>query len=290
MRLFIIAAGLVTFAPLASGARAWGTEGHEIIGELAESFVSPQTRTELASLLPEGEHLANIANWADEYRKSCSNTGPWHYVNIPLAAQSYDAERDCADPPGCVISATERALAIIADVHSPPEDRNRALRLAVHFIGDLHQPLHSGDRGDRGGNDLRVRFAEHDTNLHRVWDYELIHWTGRKVSDYVAMLARSLKPAEARRWRRGGPRDWALQAQRVARKAYAKVRKPRPDPIVLGDAYASAMLAVLDEQLLRAGVRLAAALDLAFAKPAPPATEQQLMAARACLGPGEKSN
>jgi hypothetical protein len=285
-----VAVAVLALLPLAfaSSARAWGAAGHAIVGELAQSYLAPKTQVEIAKLLPRGERLANIANWADDYRKRCLNTVHWHYVNIPIAAASYDPARDCPEAKGCVISATERALAILAAPNSPTEDRSLALRLVVHFIADLHQPLHSGDRADHGGNDLRVRFAGRGANLHSVWDYELIFWTGRSVTDYVAMLAHSLTAAEARRFKRGGVRDWALEAQRVARRVYEKLPRPRanaavPEPIELGDDYASALLPTLDEQLLRAGVRLAAALDTAFAKPGPAATDSQLTAARACV-------
>lgn len=291
-----VAVALLASLPLAfaSSAHAWGAAGHAIVGELAQSYLAPQTQVEIAKLLPRGERLADIANWADDYRKQCSNTGPWHYVNIPIAAASYDPARDCPDAKGCVISATERALAILAAPNSPTVDRILALRLTVHFIGDLHQPLHCGDRADHGGNDLRVRFAGRSANLHGVWDYALISWTGRSVPDYVAMLAHSLTATEARRFKRGGVREWALEAQRVARRVYAKLPKSRanaarPESIELGDDYAVAVLSTLDEQLLRAGVRLAAALDAAFAKAGPAATDSQLTAARACVAPAPKS-
>jgi hypothetical protein len=287
MRLALAIVGLVAFT---STARAWGKDGHEIVAELAQSYLAPQTQAALETLLAPGERLAAVGSWADDYRKSCLNTGPWHYVNIPLAAASYDPTRDCPEPRGCVISATERELAILADADAPLEDRSRALRLVVHFIGDLHQPLHSGDRADHGGNELRVRFAGRIANLHSVWDSELIAWTGRNVSDYVAMLARSLKPPEARRFKRGGVRDWVLEAQRVARRVYAKL-PAAADPkqtIELGDDYAKRVLPMLDEQLLRAGVRLAAAIDRAFARPGPTVTELQLAAARACVTPAPK--
>jgi hypothetical protein len=292
-----MAMAMLAMLPLAfaSPVRAWGAAGHAIVGELAQSYLAPQSQLEIAKLLAPGERLADVANWADDYRKHCLNTAGWHYVNIPIAAASYDPARDCPEPKGCVISATERSLAILADPNSPSEDRALALRLVVHFIGDLHQPLHSGDRGDQGGNAVRVRFAGRSANLHSVWDYGLISWTGRSVPDYVAMLARSLTAAEARRFKRGGVREWVLQAQRVARRVYAKVPKPRAnaapsEPIELGDDYAAAALPTLDEQLLRAGVRLAAALDAAFAKPGPAASDSQLTAARACVAPLPKSN
>jgi hypothetical protein len=192
-----------------------------------------------------------------------------------------------SDPPSCVVRATERALAILADAKQSAENRSFALRLAVHFIGDLHQPLHSGDRRDKGGNALRVSFAGRTSNLHAVWDYELIAWTKRSVADYVDLLARSLTNNDARRFRRGTVRDWTEEAQRAARSAYAKLPAPgdRTEPLELDDRYAAAVLPLLDEQLLRAGVRLAAALDSALAKPGKRVSESQLTAARACGAP-----
>jgi hypothetical protein len=289
-RVMRLGLAFVALIAMTSTARAWGKDGHEIVAGLAETYLAPKTRIEIDKFLAPGEHLAQIASWADEYRKSCANTGPWHYVNIPLAAAGYVPDRDCAEPRGCVISATDRELAILADPNAPAEDRSRALRLAVHFIADLHQPLHSGDRADRGGNDLRVRFAGRSLTLHGFWDFELLAWTGRKVGDYIAMLSRSLTPAEARRFKRGNVRDWVLEAQRTARRVYAKlpVAADPQQPIELSPDYAKRMLPILDEQLLRAGVRLAAALDRAFASPGPAATELQLTAARACGPPARQ--
>lgn len=287
MRLGLTLVALLAFV---STARAWGRDGHEIVAELAQAYLEPRTLVAIQQLLAPGERLAGVASWADDYRKQCTNTGPWHYVNIPLAAKSYDQARDCAPPRGCVIDATERELAILADSNSPAQDRGRALRLVVHLIGDLHQPLHSGDRADHGGNNRRVRFAGRSANLHSFWDYGLLSWTGRSTNDYTAMLARSLTPADARRFKRGSVRDWVLEAQRSARRIYAILPAPADpkQPVELDDAYAASMLPILDEQLLRAGVRLAAALDRALARPGPAATEQQLTAARACLPPAPK--
>jgi nuclease S1 len=287
MRLCLALLGIVM---LCSQARAWGAPGHRIVAELAERYVTAKTRRELGLLLEPGQHLADVSNWADDYRKRCSTTGPWHYVNIPIDAPRYDAARDCPEPPSCVVRAAERSLAILADDRQSAEDRSFALRLAVHFIGDLHQPLHSGDRGDKGGNALRVSFAGRTSNLHAVWDYELIAWTKRSVADYVDLLARSLTNSEARRFRRGTVRDWTEEAHRAARSVYAKLPAAgdRAGPLELDDSYGAAVLPLLDEQLLRAGVRLAAALDSALAKPGKRLSESQLTAARACAAPEPK--
>lgn len=270
----------------ASQARAWATEGHQIVADLAERYLAPQTREAVAALLQPGEQLRDVANWADAYRNQCANTGPWHYVNIPLAADSFEPARDCKQPRSCVIAATDRALAILADPSSAAEDRGSALRFVVHFIGDLHQPLHSGDRADRGGNDLHVWFAGQQTSLHGLWDYALIASRRRSVADYVAKLAQSRKPDVLQRWRRGTVADWALESQRAARRVYANLPRPSADArIELGPKYVAAVLPIVDEQLLRAGVRLAAALEAAFAKPGPAVSEEQRAEARLCIPP-----
>ena len=169
--------GVVTAQPV----HAWGSAGHQIVGEIAERLLATATRAEIASLLEPGRSLAEIADWTDDYRKRCGNTGPWHYVNIPLDAPRYVAARDCSDDTGsCVVRAIDDARAVLGDRARSNRDRRFALHLLVHFIGDLHQPLHAGDRADRGGNDLRVRFDHRDTNLHRVWDHDLIESTQQR--------------------------------------------------------------------------------------------------------------
>jgi hypothetical protein len=288
MALRVLACALAASFWLAfqSPARAWSTEGHEIVAELAERYLAPHTRAAVAALLQPGEHLRDIANWADTYRTQCANTGPWHYVNVPLAADSFDAARDCEEPRSCVVVATDRALAILADPSSPAADRSAALRFVVHFIGDLHQPLHSGDRGDRGGTELHVQFAGHETTLHGVWDYHLIASKRQSVPDYLARLAASLDPADAERWKRGTLVDWVIESQRAARRAYANLPRPkRTRLLALGPRYAAAVLPLVDRQLLRAGVRLAAVLDTAFANPGPPVPPAQRAAAATCVPP-----
>lgn len=268
-----------------SQARAWSNAGHEIVADIAERYLAPQTRSAVAGLLQPGEHLRDVANWADTYRERCANTGPWHYVNIPLAADSFEPARDCREPRSCVIAATDRALAILADPGSPADDRSAALRFVVHFIGDLHQPLHSGDRADRGGNDLHVWFFGEETNLHGVWDYALIASRRSSVADYVAKLTQSPR-AGASHWSRGTVADWAIESQRAARRAYSNLPRPTgSERIELGPKYVAAVLPIVDAQLFRAGVRLAAALDAAFAQPGPAVSEEQRAAARACVPP-----
>ena len=177
-----------------SPALAWGKAGHRVVATLATSLLTPEARSQFADLLGPNVTLAAISTWADEIRSSRPNTGPWHYVNLPRDATAYDATRDCAR--GCVISAIEQSLRLLHDTSKDRAVREEALRWVVHFVADLHQPLHVL-ADDRGGNDVLVQFMGRQTNLHRLWDGDVI--------DHVYPSATALyKPVQAvlqnRKW------------------------------------------------------------------------------------------
>jgi hypothetical protein len=118
---------------------------------------------------------AEVVNWADEIRRERNETAPWHYVNIPLDAASFDPIRDGRGD-GNVIDAIGAQTKIPADKSQPCEKRQEALKFVIHFVGDLHQPLHSADRGDKGGNTRLVMYdgQSQAQNLHTVWDRWLV--------------------------------------------------------------------------------------------------------------------
>jgi hypothetical protein len=264
----VVALSLVlSAAPL----RAWGGAGHRIVALIAERFLTVAAREGIARLLSEGQSLADAANWADEYRQLCANTGSWHYVNIPLEELSYEPGRLCPSGKSCVVRALEQASALLADASRTDAERRYALHLVVHFAGDLHQPLHSGDRADRGGNDMHVRFEGREMTFHALWDGGLIDWTRRPEGEYARELAGALSPGLRLSISQGPISSWALQAKRAASRAYAGLPEARrgSDAVELDERYARAMLPVLDRQLARAGVRLAALLNAAFERPGP---------------------
>jgi hypothetical protein len=151
-------------------ALAWGKAGHRVVATLAMSLLTPEARAQVTDLLGPNVTLAEIATWADEVRTSRPNTGPWHYVNIPREATTHNAARDCAR--GCVVSAIEQSLRLLQDASKDRAVREEALRWVVHFVADLHQPLHALAE-DRGGNDVLSPFMVRQTNLHRLWDGDL---------------------------------------------------------------------------------------------------------------------
>src|SRR5262245_32743310 len=171
-------------------ALAWGGDGHQIVGLIAENRLTPEAKAAIHGLLGEGADIsdADVANWADEVRRDRTETGPWHYVNIPTSQPAYDAARDGKDGSNGIEknSAFER---ILSDKNSPRDDRVEALKFLVHFVGDIHQPLHCADRnGDRGGNARLVFFLDEPmaTNLHHCWDTSILlhHKGAMRVIDY----------------------------------------------------------------------------------------------------------
>jgi hypothetical protein len=244
----------------------WYDEGHRLIARLAEERLRPRAAAAVRQLLG-GERLAEAALWADRVRIARPDTGPLHYVNIPLAAQAYVPARDC--PEGrCIIAAIERNRRTLADSGASLPARAEALRFLVHFVGDLHQPLHTATDSDRGGNDRRVSFLGLPKNLHEVWDGELIEASGMNEEQYFAHLRRLMDSLDVAALERGTVADWAMEGHRTAAlQAYEL-----PSTGAIDRAYVDANLPVVDRALVAAGVRLALVLNQALATypPAPP--------------------
>jgi hypothetical protein len=236
----------------------WGATGHRTVALVAESLLTPQAQTQVADLLGPTTTLADVADWADEMRPARPHTGPWHYVNIPRAAEHYDAARDCLR--GCVISALHQFLSVLADARQDRSARQEALRWVVHLVADVHQPLHAVDDHDRGGNDVAVRFFGVPSNLHRVWDSDIIDRTYADPGTLRTQVLAAVTSADRRRWEAGGPEQWAEESHRAAVEvAYAL--PPNGD---LGDPYVARALPVITDRLAKAAVRLAGVLNTAL--------------------------
>ena len=205
-------------------AHAWGRLGHRLIGELTEQQLSPAARAQVRELMQDepDPRLAAIATWADEVRDQVVTGWEWsrplHYVHIRDAACRYDAARDCRDG-ACLVDAVQRYVRKLADTSLPRAERAEALKFLVHFVCDIHQPLHTGHRRDKGGNDFQISLRRPGlppvaTNLHSIWDYYLLANEDGPVSDAVfrahverlqaapqpAAGTSSFRPEDAVRW------------------------------------------------------------------------------------------
>jgi len=295
-------------------ARAWGCEGHQVIALLAEKHLTPRALAAAKKILTEGpidpslsryckqgaaDALADASTWADDIRSSRPETAPWHYIDIPLGTTRRDVEKFCDPKDSCVTRATRDQLAILRSTEADPRKRADALRFLIHFVGDLHQPLHAATNNDEGGNCVPVSFFDalpqlrnpqtesYSPNLHGVWDTNILaKATEGKTVDRVASDLDQLFHGKIARWKKG-PSDvdaWAWESYRLAVKnVYGKlpVRIPMeaPSPIAscadddhvstrrlklnerLEDTYQNMSVPIVWERLAQAGARLALVLD-----------------------------
>jgi hypothetical protein len=256
---------------------AWGPEGHSIVAEIAQRRLSPAASAAVAELVGPRVSLASLASWADDERTRRPQTAHWHFVDIPLDAREYDEARDCrpnAEHGDCIVRELER---LRTEMRCAPTvaGRRDALRFAVHFVGDIHQPMHAvGDR--MGGNHLSVHGEIHgatcrnhcelgpdSANLHVIWDSTLIRRTVWAWGSYVERLEDGVLRSGSLEASAGGtPAEWAQQSHAVAREVWRA--RPGEAQADLDDAYYEQVLPVLDRQLALGGLRLAAYLNAAF--------------------------
>ncbi|MCF7223361.1 S1/P1 nuclease [Marilutibacter chinensis] len=270
LRTVLVAAVLAATLVLPVPAHAWGPLGHRLVAELAWDGMTPQARAEARRLLAgEAEpSLAGIANWADELRAHDPDLGRrsarWHYVNIAPEDGAgngcrYDPARDC--PRGdCVVAAIDAQLAILADHGRPRAARLQALKFVVHFVGDVHQPLHAGRADDRGGNTHQINVDGRGSNLHALWDSGLLAGAGLDEAGWLARLRQSPAPASADAHAApGGPAAWAEASCRIVESPGFYPPKGSLDP-----AYAGRWQPVAERQLRLGGQHLAKVLNAAL--------------------------
>lgn len=260
----LLAAALLAPAvfTLPSSAYAWGFQGHRLVGRIAEVRLTPAARAEIDRLLaaePEPT-LAGVAPWADQLRGKDPGLGRrsagWHYVNIAEDECHYQAPTHC--PGGnCVVEALKAQTAILADRARSDAERTQALKFVVHFVGDIHQPMHAGYGHDKGGNDFQVQYNNRGTNLHSLWDSGLVNTRRLDDEAYAKVLWSLPKPKLAHRVTLSRDADsWAEASCRIAvgHGVYPPSRK-------LGDEYTAQYRPVAEAQLRLAGERLAQVLN-----------------------------
>ena len=247
-----------------SSLRAWGLEGHEIIAILAEQRLHPDVREKVVILL-DRMSFVEASTWAD--RVSNEQIVRWHHVNIDLWETAYDAARHCFNNQ-CVIGQIERFRRVLADDKADVQKRQKALKYLIHFVGDLHQPLHAANKNDRGGTQTEVEFLGETIdpfrnmpwNLHAVWDSGILEVRDSDAHHYAERLNAWLHTQPEHAFEDGSVVDWAMESHDLARDhAYVL-----PEDRKLGELYYYANIDVVDQQLAKAGVRLAALLNEAL--------------------------
>jgi len=257
---------------------AWGAKGHSIVAELAERGLSPAVAAQVRDLTFAAP-LRDSASLPDDWRaqevrgERQGNTGALHYSNIPNDQAAFDRARDCKEEQ-CVVAGIEKYLAVLKDKTQSKDKRREALIFVVHFVGDIHQPLHAAGgmvrneqsgqwEPDRGGNLVKVRYLGIETNLHSMWDSMLLEWGPDSIDDYVDHLVKyEMRGRPIEELQRGTIVDWINESHYAAVREGYEIGNGR-----IGADYAQRNIGVVYERLLRGGLRLRKLLEDALGAP-----------------------
>lgn len=240
-----------------NSALKWNATGHRTVGKIADNYLKSSTKRKIKKLL-KGKSLAFVSTFADEIKsdRRYNDFYTWHYVNMPLDSNYEDSEKN---PNGDLATGIAYCKKIIQDKNSSDDNRTFYLKLLVHFIGDLHQPMHVALADDKGGNDFKLQWFYKDTNLHRVWDTEMINGYGMGYIE-LAENADVLTKEQVKAIQKGTVIDWINETHILTNKVYASVKE--------GDnlryRYSYNHFKTVRSQLQIAGIRLAKVLNDLF--------------------------
>jgi hypothetical protein len=255
---------------------AWGPQGHRLVALVATNHLTAIAKRNVTWLLGD-ETLVDVASWADDYRNGLTQTGYWHYVDIPPDAKAYDRDRDCPRQPGtaagsrndawrdCIVDRLLYNEQRIADAKLDRADRAMALKFVVHFVGDIHQPLHASGV-EAGGNGIQVRQFGSDNcstdparttpcNLHGAWDVGLIQHRALDDRAFLKVLEGRVTAERLLARPAGSYAEWAMESLTLS-NAIMLPQKGNVD-----EAYYGKNIGVIEERLALGGTRLAQLLN-----------------------------
>ena len=252
--LIVVVLLLVSNSGIASGGD-WGKTGHRATAEIAEKHLTEKTKEAINELL-DGRGLAFVANYADDIKSDPAyrKYGPWHYVNIAPESDKYNLEE--ASKSGDLVQAIRKCVAALKDEETSEEQQEFYLKMLVHFVGDLHQPFHTGHGEDKGGNDIQVRWFNDGSNIHRVWDSEMINFYQMSYTE-LAINTKKLSRPEIKAIQKGKLLDWVYESRAMAEDLYAGVENGDK----LGYTYMYEQMPTVLDQLQKGGLRLAKILN-----------------------------
>ena len=256
--LLVIFAFMISVSSIANNDIDWGQTGHRATGKIAEKHLKKSVKRKIEKLL-QGQSLAFVSTYADEIksdRKKYGKFSTWHYVNMPFDTKYEASEKN---PKGDLVTGIKKCVTILKDKNSTVEDKRFYLKMLVHLVGDLHQPMHVGRKEDKGGNTVQVQWHGKGTNLHRVWDTDMIE--GWKMSyAELADNAKDLSKEQIKQIQKGSVIDWVHDTHVLTKKVYGSVKKGGK----LRYRYSYDYFPVVREQLQKGGVRLAKLLNDIF--------------------------
>jgi hypothetical protein len=252
------------FVYLPSQSRAWGLTGHRIVGQIADSYITAKTREQIKKILGT-ESIAIASNWAD-FIKSDSNykyLDVWHYINFEKGL-SYEQLKEVLKK-DTAMDAYTRINFLVKELKKKnlsQDKKQMYLRLLIHIVGDIHQPLHVSPVGTTGGNAIRVQWFSTQSNLHRVWDSQLIDEQQLSYTEYVMDINHSTL-AQRKKLQADPLSKWLYESYVIAQQLHDEIKEDNPR---LGYRYNFDHIATVNSQLLKGGIRLAGLLNEIFGK------------------------
>lgn len=254
---YILIIFLITFLAGNANNPDWGQTGHRTIGKIAENYLEAKTKREISKIL-DGQSLALVSTFGDDIKsdKRYKDFYSWHYVNMPFGVKYEDSEKN---PNGDLVTGIEKCKSVILDKNASKDDKAFYLKLLVHFIGDLHQPMHVGRAEDKGGNTIQVQWFNDGTNLHSVWDSKMIDSFQMTYTE-MAANADKISKEQVKYLQQGTIADWANETQTFAIKAYDSTEVGEK----LSYNYMYENFGLVRSQLQKGGIRLAKVLNDLF--------------------------
>lgn len=237
-------------------ASAWGQKGHDVVAYIAEKHLSKRTLKRVTEVL-DGNSLVYVANWMDNasHTDEYAYTKTWHYVNVDPDEGSYNNSIKATS--GDVVTAINGIVERIKSGTLTDKQERAELMMLIHLVGDMHCPMHAGMKSDRGGNGTKVKYFGKQRNLHSVWDSEIVESAHRwSYSEWQQQVDRASRK-EQKRIAQGYPNDWIEETVLLARDIYARSSTGEN----LSYDYVAHYAPVVEQQLLKGGIRLAKILE-----------------------------
>ncbi|MFZ9981881.1 MAG: S1/P1 nuclease [Cyclobacteriaceae bacterium] len=233
-------------------ASAWGVTGHRAVGLIAERHLTKKAKNKIKTILGP-DRISMVSTWMDEIRSDSTYdyTADWHWVTVETGKNYEDSPKN---PKGDVIQAIDRIIAELKTGHLSSAGEREYLKFLIHLVGDIHQPLHVGCCDDQGGNRIRVKWFREDSNLHRVWDSDMIDHTRLSYTE-LADAVYTPGESEIKKWQSQNVRIWANESMDLRPMVY-DIEDGK-----LGYDYSYKYLSVVKMRISQAGIRLAGILN-----------------------------
>ncbi len=256
-RILVLSLAISTISNYASA--WWGPTGHRVVGEIASQYLTGKARNAIREILGT-ESIAISSNWADFVKSdtSLNYLSPWHYVNIKAGLSN--SEFNSWLKKDTITDAYTKLNFLIAELKNKQlslEKKQKYLKLLIHIVGDIHQPLHVGRLEDQGGNRIKVQWFNEPANLHSVWDEKLIEMQKLSYTEYTLAINHSTK-TQRKNWQQQPLEQWLYESYQLAEKIYGSITQPDQK---IGFRYNFDFIEIVNQQLLKGGIHLAGLLN-----------------------------